>query len=146
MTIIKKGYRFTLKTWENDADNYNTVTLEGLSVEVVKFYVELAKLHKSKNYHNNCFGNMYDPRESERAAYMQAMADLCRNHLTALKEINDDFEESWLDDEEGIEDVIHGVTYDLGLSGTDFYTRVTDTFKIEFVPQDIFIEDVTLAF
>lgn len=30
---IKAGYRLTVTSWENDADNYRTVSVDGLSEE-----------------------------------------------------------------------------------------------------------------
>jgi hypothetical protein len=33
MSVIKKGYRITVVSWENDGDYYNTKSKEGLSKE-----------------------------------------------------------------------------------------------------------------
>lgn len=44
MSNIPAGYRLSFTSWENDADNYNTIVFDGLSELDVKFLVELGKL------------------------------------------------------------------------------------------------------
>ena len=63
-TIFPKGYRLTVTTWENDADNYNTKTIEGLTFLETKFYVGFCKLFGS-SCNNEGIGNMYDPNDAE---------------------------------------------------------------------------------
>ncbi len=67
-TEIKAGYRLTVTSWENDGDNYNTKSQDGLTKEESVFLVELITLFKSRhNRHglSRTFGNMYDPSDKE---------------------------------------------------------------------------------
>lgn len=50
MKDIKPGYMIKITTWENDGDNYNTVSKEGLTADEARFYWEVAHLFTSKNY------------------------------------------------------------------------------------------------
>jgi hypothetical protein len=44
---VKSGYLLKIITWENDADNYNTKEIEGLSEHEVRFYTKIAQLFNS---------------------------------------------------------------------------------------------------
>ncbi len=46
---IPSGFQLHVTTWENDADNYKTAILSGLTDEDVKFYISLAKEFESRN-------------------------------------------------------------------------------------------------
>lgn len=135
MSTIKKGYRLTVESWENDGDNDNTVILDGLEESKVKFLVEICK-RLSSNYHfsneeNHQFGNMYDPSDSELNEFYDYMRPI-------LVKYNKDVEDD--------EDYLGEVLDDLGLSSIDFFTRICQRFIVEYVPQDIEIEDVTHKF
>lgn len=131
MTIIPVGYRLTVKSWENDADNYRTCTIDGLPFVLCKFLVAVCKLHSIDSE----FGNMYEPGEFEVAEYHKAIQKLL---------IEYHIPENILD---GPEDVIESYLNRLGLVyGGDFYTRVMESFKVEDIPEIIYIRDVTKAF
>ena len=52
MTVPKNippGHQLHVTTWENDADDYHTKILSGLTEEDVKFYISLGKEFESKN-------------------------------------------------------------------------------------------------
>lgn len=61
MANIEPGYMLKITTWENDADNYNTLTKTGLTKEDTIFYIKVAKLFISCNNRdakeNYAFGN-----------------------------------------------------------------------------------------
>jgi hypothetical protein len=46
---IKNTFEIHIETWENDADDYDTIVHTGLSSEDVRFYHDLAKLFRSCN-------------------------------------------------------------------------------------------------
>ena len=73
MSIIKAGYRITVTSWENDADYYNTNTVDGLDEQETKFHVDLLKLIAGSNCNDSTvFGNMYDPRDSKLEEFEKA--------------------------------------------------------------------------
>ena len=131
MTTIRAGYRLTVTSWENDADHYRTCTVEGIPFKICKFLVAVCKLHEMDSE----FANMYEPGEFEIEGYHKAIADLLKLHKIP---------ESTLD---GPDHVIDTYLNDLGLTGCgEFYTRVMSSFKVEDIPTDIHINDVTKAF
>lgn len=148
MNIIPAGYVMKITTWENDADNYRTETLYGLSKTLTAFIVALCKLHKSRhNSGGTYFGNMYEPSDSEIETYKVSIYALITEHMPLLTEddkINlfgagDDGEISQFD-------YLTEFLYDIGICGSEFYTRVFDRATIEYVPTEIRLEDVTSDF
>jgi hypothetical protein len=144
MTTIKKGYRITVTSWENDADNYNTKSIEGLDENEIKFHVELAKMHVSENQDRNAFGNIYDPSDLEREKHVEALTALGMRYPGVINNwIVEEGEEVLVED---YSTLIHDSLGELGLRGSEFYTRVTESFVVEYIPEDIHIQDVTAQF
>jgi hypothetical protein len=138
-TIIPAGYRLTVVTWENDADNYKTVTLEGLSESRVKFLVDLAKLFKSRNRVAGCIGNYYESSDANRSEVQSALAKVVAKHPG-------EFTGELVDDLDDLNDDMFELMYELGLMGGDFYTRVMESFKVEHTPVEVVLSDVTENF
>lgn len=134
ITTIPAGYRLSVTSWENDADNYNTKVMAGLSIDDVNFYVDLCKSLVSQHKNRNAFGNMFDPRNDERDKFFKHVKTIIKNNNRI-----DYNSEHW-------EDHIMGLLYDLGLSCGDFFTRVCDKFKVEYIAEPIVIDDVTSDF
>lgn len=143
MTIIKAGYRITVESWENDGDNTKTETQDGFTLEEAKFHIELFKLFYSQNQQAGCFGNMYEPSEHEMERMFEAVSNVIAKHPCSSE-----FFEVF--DDETLDDVLHDQTmnilYEFGLSGGEFFTRVLESFTVEFIPNDIEIKDVTYEF
>lgn len=150
-TIIPAGYRVTITSWENDADNSQTKIMEGLQKSSVEFLIDFAKLFYSQNNWNGPkgHGNMYAPDEGELVVFAEAYEAVIKKH------INQNTEPSLLqyfwdkDNNEFYEDQHDGVmelAYELGLSGGDFYTRVFESAKVEYIPTEIVLQDVTEEF
>lgn len=146
---IQAGYRVTITSWENDGDAYDTNIIEGLSKERVEFIVALCKLFYSRHSSNDTtFGNMYDPGEYELnkacKAIQAVMSNHCavltdeEQHLLSLDIDGDDFSDSYLFTEM--------MADYLGRSEEDFAFRVFATMKIERIPHEIQLEDVTGKF
>lgn len=136
-TIIPVGYRVTVTSWENDADNYNTEMLEGLSENAVKFVIDLCKLCYSQNNWKGPkgFGNMYDPSEGEMEGFLEAIQGVIDSHP--------DHGMEYCDTPDG---VMETIISELGLSGGEYYVRVLESVKIEYVPEEITLEEVTDKF
>ena len=144
---VKQGYLLKITTWENDADNYNSATLDGLTEKQVEFYVAVAKMHYSINRHQGCFGNMYEPSEEEEEEYTNAMRVLYKKHIDVVAELwGETFEPSFIDDPDFL-DVVMSVNHDLTLSGSEGrMTRVTDKIEISYNPFHFELQDCTAKF
>lgn len=141
-TTIKKGYRLTVKSWENDADNPRTKIVEGYTLPQVKLMVELVKLHKSKSNNSGCYGNMYEPDDHEIAKYVKAMKIVFDKH--PKEAWPEGMEDAFDDPDEDIQaDAIHELMAELFGYSEYYFTRVYDGHIVEFIPEDILIEDVT---
>ena len=53
---MKPGYLLKITTWENDADNYNTVDFDGLDVNQTNMLIDIAELFESRHSQQG-FGN-----------------------------------------------------------------------------------------
>lgn len=130
-TVIKAGYRIHVTSWENDADNYRTKTMEGVAKEHLPFIVAACKLLTSKYDHQNGggFGNIYQGSTEDLDL---ALSELIDKHPDRPQ---------YCDDPEGVSECL---LYKLGLmGGSEYTTRVFDSIKIEYIPENILIEDVT---
>jgi len=146
-TTIPAGYRVTITSWENDADNYADTIHEGLSKERVEFILELCRLFRSKNRDRKCFGNMYEPSHHEALAAEAAIRVVMEKHRAVLTE--DELDqlaiESDPDDEYGGPEFSEFVSEYLD-SGEGFLYRVYSGATVELIPHEIKMEDVTDQF
>jgi hypothetical protein len=134
MSTIKAGYRITVTSWENDADNYNTSTTDGLDEQEARYHVDLLKLIKGSHCNNkNVFGNLYEPRDSEVKAFEEAIQAVFYKHG---KTFPDDM----------ALDVAMDIVGDYTGYSDGYMTRVAEKITVEYVPEEIFIEDVTKQF
>jgi hypothetical protein len=108
MDIIPPGYQLHITSWENDADNYKTEILSGLTKEDVQFYIHfLSHFEMNKPYEN---GDIDVYPDAEKIAITSAY-EKCRptspqlleeveNSLEYWKTSDDSCE--WVDDTIGI--------------------------------------------
>ena len=149
MSIIEKGYRITVESWENDGDYCKTESITVKTKREAQMIVDLAKLHKSQNNHKDPgFGNMYEPDESRLNEYHRAIAAVLRNYIDILdKELVEMVVDPDHEDSDAAADWISDLyLYNLGLVGGNFYTRVLDGFIVEYIPEDIVLKVVTVEF
>lgn len=143
---ILKGYLAKITTWENDADNYRTEELSGLTEDQVKCLIGLCELHYSKNRYDGKagFGNIYDyPDSLTLKKYWDAIRELINTNRETF------FEWFELDDDSfdnHLGDAVGDFLYTIGIRGSDFYTRVFDKIEILYIPEDNALEDVTKKF
>lgn len=134
MSTIKAGHRITVTSWENDADNYNTKTVDGLDDQETKFHVDLLKLVAGSNCNDKTvFGNMYEPRDSEIEEFEKAVNVVFDKHNKHS-------------DKHHAIDIAMDIIGDYTGYGEGFYTRVAESIVVEYVPQEIIIEDVSTKF
>ena len=83
MDIIPSGYQLHITSWENDADNYKTKILSGLTKEDVQFYLHFLNHFESHNpYGNEC---IQDHPDAEKIAITNAY-EKCRPTSSQLLE------------------------------------------------------------
>jgi hypothetical protein len=138
-TIIPAGYRVTITSWENDGDNYKDKIHEGLTSARVEYILELCKLFKSgSNNGGKTFGNMDEYDSGGFAKAEKAVRKVLEKHRAVLNHC----ELANLESEEGDMEVCEVVNKFIGSS--EYYTfRVYQTAKVELIPHQIEIDDVT---
>lgn len=152
-TTIPAGYRITVSSWENDADHCNTIIKEGLTEDQARFYCTMwSHMGSSSNggRANQQFGNMYEPSDVEVEEFVEFFRTLFLNGGDVAKEILCDGHDVEWDDlmDEGNDNfpsILGKIIGDFTGSG-DFFTRVVDTIKVEFVPVTITLTDVSDQF
>lgn len=149
MSTIKAGYRITVESWENDADNYRTLSIDGIKdKEYVAFLVDVMNLLRSgtNSDYTETFGNISNygsARSSENIdKYKKALIALCDKHNAIKFFMEDDDTEEGFEAHEYVEEVIS----ELHGNSEDFYNRVTDSVVVEYIPNDVVFEDVTKEF
>lgn len=131
---IKAGYRLTVVSWENDGDNYKTISVDGLTEEFVRFAIDILKLLESRSRTNGKFGNMYEPSTNEIEKFRKAVEVVLDNHPKMRDE------EDWNFD--NIQDLICEYTD----PSEYYYTRVVEGMSVEYIPEEITLEDVSHKF
>jgi hypothetical protein len=139
-TIIPKGYRLTIISWENDGDAPQTKVIEGLSRDEVVFRVALCKLLRSHNDSPPGYGNLWEPNDEEVDKFRAVLAAVIRQHIKVYPDLDGDESDEMLSDY-GTETL-----FDMGLSHGEWFTRVCESWKVEHVPQDIILKVVTQEF
>lgn len=138
MSTIKAGYRLSVTSWENDGDNNRTITKDGLQESEVKYIIKLLSLIKNSD---DSFGNMYDPDDSELDELSQGILDLGDDVVTKLTE-----EFSSKDPAELPYQYAEEIGEYTGYCEENRFTRVVESIIVEYVPQEITIEDVSAQF
>ena len=134
MSTIKAGYRITVTSWENDADNYKTETVDGLDESTVKYHVDLLKLIEGSHCNDKTvFGNLYEPRDSEVEAFEKAATEVLQKH----GKLEDRYEPL---------DIAVDIISEYTGYSDGYMTRVAESIVVEYVPQEIIIEDVSTKF
>lgn len=129
--MIKAGYQITITSWENDGDNYNNITLSGLTKARVTYIIAMCKLFTSTKH-----GNLYD------SYCNSAEVSLAQIDMAALASAYTDVVDSDELDCLFLEPVEY-MTQFLG-NGEYFTFRVFDSYKVHYIPVDI--ADVTHEF
>ncbi len=144
MITIPQGYRFTTHSWENDADARQTLIKEGLSKRETELLARLASIIKNRG---TGLANTYDPTEEEQERAYKVLLPIFEEYIdlfdTGIKELTNI---EWFRKDGGymlnyIQAKLTGEPY-----SPDFGIRVIESFKIEYIPMDIVLEDVTNQF
>ena len=147
----KPGYCVTVTSWENDADNYKTASIDGLSLNDTETICRiLCLLHvrvnpDSNNYTDTSkyFGNISEYNYAKRIkAYNRELKHILSNNLTFFQTFNFDCGELTLETLDEIEDeledyISQAFLYDIrccGISDGVYYTtRVVENITIDYI-------------
>lgn len=150
MVIVQEaGYRISVVSWENDADNYNfkNITLE--SADDTRVVVALCKLmYPRYDTPQQTFGNMYEPSESDLAEFEQAVSAI-PGIKDFLYKVFPGLEQDMRDPEYGGDymDCVMDILYDLGLCGSEYYhTRVCEKVEVHYFEEPVYADDLTARF
>lgn len=124
INVIPKGYRVTVVSWENDGDHYNTKIVQVKSKEEVDFIIGYLNIVQ-KHYANECD---YDGQGYEN------FKELYTQYGKELPEDPDEYWD-WFD-----------LAYDLMGGSEHCVVRVPEKVTVEYIPEDIHIEDVSDQF
>ena len=127
---IKPGFLLRITSWENDGDNYKTVSLDGLTLELVRFYVEFCKLFRSVNSSPGLFGNKEIDRDDQLQDVVHQLA--LKYNIYDVHQFPEDMD--WSD-----------FQYDIiGRSNCGDYYRVFDSAEVFYLAETA--KNVTKAF
>jgi len=147
---IPAGYRITVTSWENDGDHYNTVSLDGLSLDKVGFYADLCKAFRSRNSYDGKpggVGNYYEPSDAEIAHVHGVLRKIYAKHPAIRAELVDEDTETTDEEfEDGLGDMLMDMASDIGLTAGEFFTRVCSAWTVEYLAVPVEFEDVTSRF
>lgn len=135
---IPTGYQLHITTWENDADDYKTQIISGLSFNEVLFYVDFASKFASVNADVPGLGNSYHDDETLKEVLQPILEEHILGATLETRLYGKD-----LDIREFVEGVLGSpVGYD------DSFCRVFSGYKVLYfdIPVSIRAEDVTTAF
>ena len=134
--VINKGYTLTVTSWENDGDNYNTLSVTVDSKERALALQGLVKLsdfstsHTERGLGNACEWESYHE-------------DLVKDYLINNPVI---MPKSWtpinFEDEDDWKDAYNELTYDLLGSSEWYISRVHESSYITYSPEDIYVEEI----
>lgn len=135
---IPTGYQLQVTTWENDADDYKTQIISGLSFNEVLFYVEFASRFVSINAEVPGLGN----EDHDDETLKEVLDEVMKNHFLGI-DLEKRLDSPNFDIRAFVESVLGSpVGYD------DSFCRVFSRYKVLYfdIPVSIRAEDVTSAF
>lgn len=136
--VINKGYTITAKSWENDADNYQTKSITVETIQEAKAWKELLDLCYSEN--NQPKGVI---KLGNSLGFSKEQKEIAKNFIIENKHLLFDNDETFEDDDDyyyGFIDLAASI-----LGGSQHYLcRVTDSYEITYSPEDIYLHKITL--
>ena len=139
MATIKAGYRITVDSYENDGDSSNTNSIDGLSELEAKFHVELLSLYTSEGG----FGNVYDFDDSEFPT--EDDYNKARLAIVSKPEYQQFISDWYIKNPEYFADAGSDIISDY-TGDSEWATRQVESILVEYVPEEITLEDVTSQF
>lgn len=133
----QKGYYIEIDSWENDADNQRCVTFPSdSSIESesdVKIYTDFIKLFttydETGKWYRGTLANIYDPNSAEAERVNQVLLDFDVAHDNFSNETDEDY----------ITDFYYELMSAMGLTSSDFFTRVAAKYSILYFEDDVYV-------
>lgn len=132
--VVEKGYTIKVVSWENDGDNYNTITKTVATIEEAKAHFNLLNVdsdlvHQTLKYRDIRIGNSRVIKEKAKEKVFYLMVE---NGLAS--------------DDEDL-DIVYNRFSEVynnycGYS-EDYIHRVVDAVSITYSPEDIYLENIT---
>jgi hypothetical protein len=143
---IRPGYLLKITTWENDADNYATKDLDGLTADEVRFYIMIAKcFYSGSNNGRQTLGNTdvwSSYRNSSRSVDHNVYID---QKIQEWREAGNSVPEDWVRPDNGDDYFYVELLCELiDTWGEGEMWRVFDSFEVYHVPHEI--QEVTSEF
>lgn len=136
---IPAGYRFSFKSWENDRDSENTLIVEGISEKEAYLLSDLAKIIQAKE---TGLENKYNPSEKDKENAYNVLWPIFERHENLFD--HEDMEYFCGDVGLMVDYINENI---LGhASSRNCWMRVLESYKIELIPEEIQIKDVTDTF
>lgn len=136
--IASKGYTLTVTSWENDADNYNTMSMTVQTIEEAKAWNDVMQLCKS----DGTYPTVYLGNETDDFSIPQLEA--IRNCFIANPVLNNIVQVETIETmrDEELQDMFIQLSGEL-LGHSDFYLcRVMDSCVITYSPEDVYLETI----
>jgi len=136
--VVNKGYTLKIVSWENDADNYETIfkTVETLKeAKKIKNFCEV--LLNSSNDSETGVANTISEGPRDRSKVVRRL----KNFIADTPEFSD-----WLEEAEDDDQLIQwAAEYAEEFAGySDWYFfRVCESCTVTFSPEDIYVEKIT---
>lgn len=147
MENIKPGYQLHITSWENDADNYKTEVIQGLTKEDVQFYLHfLRHFYSSYCRYKDMIGPGYgnldidECMEAESIAITSAFEAFPPSSPQLLDDVKQSIE-FWKENSRCSCDWVYKT---IGTWGEGDRYRVFDSFEVYYIPTEI--ENVTDKF
>lgn len=126
--MIKKGYQLQITSSENDGDNYNTITLDGLEKDDVEFYINFLKVVRYMEFENRYESDITD---TEAEKFKDELLEIYDGNIP------EKFNECYSDN-------IYEISQKLLGYSECYTTRVYESHQVYYFPEDI--ADITNEF
>lgn len=152
--MIPAGYQLHIESWENDGDARKTEIMSGLTVEDVKFVLEICSQFKSKNSFNKSGGRNLGNGDVDGAVLLEVLSEALENHPNISQTVREQFTVDEIGHDGLDEDDAEYMAYEiitenlLGRAENEYYDgmfcRVFDRFKVYHYETPV--EEVTAQF
>lgn len=142
MAVIQAGYRITAKSWENDYDYVQTRVHTTTNKWEARMLVKLGKVLRKER---ECQG-LYDPSEAERCKALLLLESVLREEPEFWKVLEGvgSLEEYETLPELDRSYLVFSYLRDTLLGYSEYYPlRTLESLRVEYVPGDIILKDVT---
>ena len=129
--VVNKGFTITVVSWENDGDNYNTISITVDDDQKARAYFDMMQLCKSKNSSYKGLGNTYGQFSEKQK---NTIIDFMKSNPCLLDEN--------IEDEDFLLDTFDDLKCSLLGSSENYRCRVMESCVITYSSEDIFVKEI----